>query len=442
MTTIDFALPNPRQSPVDELRRLLGEHDGPVDLCVAYVRKSGFELIQDLVRSRLKHPRSRFVASVDYPTDLDLIAALHSELGSSIRLHLGHASPMEIGLSGSRFRPKMHSKIFVSHGDDHFSAWVGSHNLTAYALAGTNIEAGTCVRGLRTDDYFGRLSLFLEATFAEAEEYDPDRRDFYNFLQRGGSPDPPGVNVVEQRCLVIQTVCPPGLELADGAHVIVRVPDDSYFRTMSQSVPVRFVLYQDADSLETQAGPSQVRFHGVAASVLSYGASGSLGLAAEFAGTVFEVSPDSSGVPALHTATSGRPSIAQGEAAVLFQVTECDEPREVYFDLAAGRRTFGSVKISDGEPDRSFEIDERFRDVFRGLPGPGSRLHSLHHGKATRSFVTRSFDEFSPLVASGQPLGGADDGGITLIPRHSRATARGDRRWERFIYFADREISI
>jgi phosphatidylserine/phosphatidylglycerophosphate/cardiolipin synthase-like enzyme len=65
-------------------------------------------------------------------------------------VHLGHSRPT--GASAKhrfyRYHPMLHSKVcLLDMGDDSACAFVGSHNLTGFALLGLNGEAGILIEG-------------------------------------------------------------------------------------------------------------------------------------------------------------------------------------------------------------------------------------------------------------------------------------------------------
>lgn len=97
------------------------------------------------------------------------------------RVHLGHSRrarsknrPFE------RLRPMLHSKIYLFDMPDGMaSAFVGSHNLTGFALRGMNGEAGVLLEGNASDQVFVDIGAHVEESYRQAVRYDPTLKEAY-----------------------------------------------------------------------------------------------------------------------------------------------------------------------------------------------------------------------------------------------------------------------
>jgi hypothetical protein len=79
-----------------------------------------------------------------------------------------------------RFRPMLHSKVYLfDMGANRSAAFVGSHNLTAFALGGMNKEAGILLEGDTNDVAFDQLRRHVSMCVAGAIPYDPTMKDAY-----------------------------------------------------------------------------------------------------------------------------------------------------------------------------------------------------------------------------------------------------------------------
>jgi hypothetical protein len=79
-----------------------------------------------------------------------------------------------------RFRPMLHSKVYLfDMGSNQAAAFVGSHNLTAFALGGLNGEAGILLEGDSSDPAFDQLRSHIGACVAGAVQYDTTMKDAY-----------------------------------------------------------------------------------------------------------------------------------------------------------------------------------------------------------------------------------------------------------------------
>ena len=108
---------------------------------------------------------------MDFPTDLGALQALHRSAPGHVYIHLGGRTPEEPQVG----RSLMHSKLFLAVDDDRQGRlWVGSHNLTAMALQGGNIEAGLTFTGPTSSTVVQGAVEHLEACRATAELFDPN----------------------------------------------------------------------------------------------------------------------------------------------------------------------------------------------------------------------------------------------------------------------------
>src|SRR3981081_1044875 len=97
------------------------------------------------------------------------------------RVHLGHTR----ATGGrkhpfARYRPMLHSKVyFFEMPDGTATAFVGSHNLTGFALRGLNGEAGVLLEGASSDPVFDEVREHIAESFRQAVPYDPSLKAAY-----------------------------------------------------------------------------------------------------------------------------------------------------------------------------------------------------------------------------------------------------------------------
>jgi len=97
------------------------------------------------------------------------------------RVHLGHTRATR-GYKHpfARYRPMLHSKIyFFEMPDGTARAFVGSHNLTGFALRGLNGEAGVFLEGASSDPVFDEVRGHIAESFRQAVPYDPSLKAAY-----------------------------------------------------------------------------------------------------------------------------------------------------------------------------------------------------------------------------------------------------------------------
>lgn len=99
----------------------------------------------------------------------------------SARVHLGHTRPSGTRKHPfSRYRPMLHSKIyFFEMPDGTATAFVGSHNLTGFALRGLNGEAGIMLKGPSSDPVFDDIRSHISESYRQAVPYDASLKEAY-----------------------------------------------------------------------------------------------------------------------------------------------------------------------------------------------------------------------------------------------------------------------
>ena len=104
---------------------------------------------------------------------------------SALFVHLGHSRATTS--SGARhaflrYHPMLHSKVYLMEmGDGTAAAFVGSHNLTGFALLGLNGEAGILLEGNADAPEFEALRRHVAAAVAQAVPYDPTMKEAYSW---------------------------------------------------------------------------------------------------------------------------------------------------------------------------------------------------------------------------------------------------------------------
>ncbi|MBK8226758.1 MAG: hypothetical protein IPK70_06235 [Flavobacteriales bacterium] len=150
---------------------------------VCYATAPGIAVLSKAAR-KIAYGDGFFVASVEYPTNIDALAGLHEMAKGHVYIHLGFDSPRtndEVQQDGYAL---MHSKVLLAEGFNSMKLWVGSHNLTARALAGANLEAGMLVTGDCDTKLMHDARKHLLVCRDSAERFDPARIKVYKHIQR------------------------------------------------------------------------------------------------------------------------------------------------------------------------------------------------------------------------------------------------------------------
>ena len=100
---------------------------------------------------------------------------------SAARVHLGHTRATGGKKNPfARYRPMLHSKIYLFEmPDGTASAFVGSHNLTGFALRGLNGEAGVLLEGKSSAPVFDEIRSHIDESYRQAVPYDSSLKEAY-----------------------------------------------------------------------------------------------------------------------------------------------------------------------------------------------------------------------------------------------------------------------
>jgi hypothetical protein len=166
------------------------QHASQVEAAVAFVTMPGVRTFLKLVPKRSVRQKSRFVASIRWPTDLDALGKLAAKMPGRVYIHRGYFLPEE----GNHDRSLMHSKtVYIESAQGDVHILVGSHNWTGQALDGNNLEASVYVQCSYGDPFAGQVRTHIDRCVAESEVFDVSRLDDYKAIQVAlhGGPEGP-----------------------------------------------------------------------------------------------------------------------------------------------------------------------------------------------------------------------------------------------------------
>ncbi len=99
-------------------------------------------------------------------------------------VHLGHSRPTSSSAKYRfyRYHPMLHSKVYLlDMGDGSACAFVGSHNLTGFALLGLNGEAGILLEGQVNSPEITAIRKHIDESVAQSVPYLPGMNDAYSW---------------------------------------------------------------------------------------------------------------------------------------------------------------------------------------------------------------------------------------------------------------------
>jgi hypothetical protein len=220
--SISLCHPNPKERFRKTLDHALGSAS-TADAAVAFITKSGVEFFSSWV-TKLGPDRCRLTTSVQFPTDLDALCRLSASLKDRLHIHLGSKTPQE---KLSWASPLIHSKILqVANGSGHTFTFIGSHNWTAPALDGVNLEASVCIECEPEDSFASDVKTHLDACFAASVPFDPADLQFYKALQRDYFPKRPEQPEREEMDEFVRVPDPPAVVIHAEDFRSSKLPED------------------------------------------------------------------------------------------------------------------------------------------------------------------------------------------------------------------------
>ncbi len=103
---------------------------------------------------------------------------------ASLFVHLGHTRPTAKAAKTRfyRYHPMLHSKVYLlDMSDGSSSAFIGSHNLTGFALLGLNGEAGVLIEGPSNSQEFSALRNHITESESQSIPYSSGMKEAYSW---------------------------------------------------------------------------------------------------------------------------------------------------------------------------------------------------------------------------------------------------------------------
>lgn len=153
-----------------------------IDIVTGFATREGLEKIIEPIEEKPEKLRSIVIGKATTRA-CDALDYLRHKIGvpeERLKVHLGFAKDETHLPKSDKYRPMIHSKlIYMDLPDNKACAFIGSHNLTAFALSGENGEAGVLIEGDKDDENLKKVKRQINAINNDARIYDHKKRDFY-----------------------------------------------------------------------------------------------------------------------------------------------------------------------------------------------------------------------------------------------------------------------
>jgi hypothetical protein len=155
-STILFDMPQSEIASliVDRMGKAIG-----TSVVTGFATQGGLAAIADPIKARPTMLKALVVGSATYSGFQaldDLLAAGVQK--NRLYVHLGHTSGTGGPNTFVRYHPMLHSKVyFMELANSNACAFIGSHNITGFALTGLNGEAATMLEGPSNSPEFDKI---------------------------------------------------------------------------------------------------------------------------------------------------------------------------------------------------------------------------------------------------------------------------------------------
>lgn len=169
--SIRFIHPDANGRGREPLEEVLAHGTEKLVFACAFMTDAGYAIISPYLL-QINKPGSFGVISIQQPTSYNALKHMFEKYPSNSYVHLGSIfDHFEAG----NYVGLMHSKLFLASDGTTTKVFCGSHNLTASALLGFNMEAATLIEGPSDDPFFKEVEAHLEDCKSKSSDNLPER---------------------------------------------------------------------------------------------------------------------------------------------------------------------------------------------------------------------------------------------------------------------------
>jgi HKD family nuclease len=183
MATATVFFGEPQREVATRIRSWIAQADS-VAIAVGFATVDGLEAIAPPIRQNPGRLEAIVLGACTFRgfQTLDTLLAA-GVVPDRVRVHLGHTRLSTSARAKSpfyKYHPMLHSKVYLFRGPGGARrAFIGSHNMTAFALMGLNGEAGVLVEGTAADPEFQKIEQHIAEARRQSVQYTEDMKDAY-----------------------------------------------------------------------------------------------------------------------------------------------------------------------------------------------------------------------------------------------------------------------
>ena len=181
MSLIARVLFDTPQREVASLLRSRLDACSSADVVVGFMTVEGVEAIAAPMRTQPNKLRRLVVGAGNYKAFEACDQLIRAGVApGAINVHLGFTRTNRGKRGFVRYHPMLHSKVYLMDmADGTATAFIGSHNLTGFALKGLNGEAGILLEGPATSAEFDDIRAHIAEAAHQAVVYDSSKKEAY-----------------------------------------------------------------------------------------------------------------------------------------------------------------------------------------------------------------------------------------------------------------------
>jgi hypothetical protein len=156
-------------------------------IVTGFATPGGIAAISTPIRARPQILRTLVVGAATYPGFEALDGLLMAGVPADrLFVHLGHTADTGGKKNPfARYHPMLHSKVYYTElPNSKACAFIGSHNLTTFAIAGLNGEAAVMLEGSADSPEFEKVRAHINAAQNQAVAYSPAMKEAYAWWMR------------------------------------------------------------------------------------------------------------------------------------------------------------------------------------------------------------------------------------------------------------------
>lgn len=171
--SIRFIHPDANGRGREPLEEVLAHGTEKLAFACAFMTDAGYAIVSPHLH-QINKPGSFGVISIQQPTSYNALKHMFEKYPSNSYVHLGSIfDHFEAG----NYVGLMHSKLFLASDGTTTKVFCGSHNLTASALLGFNMEAATLIEGPSDDPFFHDVEEHLNDCRSKSSDELPEKEN-------------------------------------------------------------------------------------------------------------------------------------------------------------------------------------------------------------------------------------------------------------------------